>query len=614
MLRRFLLVFSALTGFAAAAADRAPIVFTLRFPEAAAHYVDVEAHIPTEGASSLTVFMSVWTPGSYLVREYARNIVDLTATAPDGPSLAVAKITKNRWEIATADHAAVTVHYRLYGREINVRGNWVEADFAMLNGAPTFISVVDDFQRPYVVNVVRPAPWQSTQSALVRSDTLDQFTAPDFDTLVDSPILVGSPQVDSFEVDGVPHTLVTLDGGGVWDNARAAQNLQLVITAQRDFWGHLPLDRPYTIFNLLTGDRGGLEHRNAFTISADRWLGRTHGGITSWLSLASHEYFHTWNGKRLRPVELGPFAYEHENYTPSLWIVEGITSYYQHVILARAGFYTPDRYLGAVSGSIAGTQRTPGRLVQAFAESSFDAWIKAYRSDENSVNTLFSYYGGGAVAAFLIDAQIQIVSDGDVTLDDVMRAAYARYSGLHGYTQDEFIALASEVAGGDLTAWFDALVNQPGEFDYQPALDWYGLEFEQPQPPAQPQPGTPAALAPPDPPKGWLGAGTTDQNGRLIITQVRSDTPAAAARLSVDDEVLAIENLRVSPSQLDRRLELYGAGTEVDFLISRRDQILSIPVTLGLKPEETWRLKIRSNATAAQKARVKKWLGQSPTP
>ncbi len=195
-----------------------------------------------------------------------------------------------------------------------------------------------------------------------------------------------------------------------------------------------------------------------------------------------------------------------------------------------------------------------------------------------------------------------------------MRAAYARYSGLHGYTQDEFIALASEVAGGDLTAWFDALVNQPGEFDYQPALDWYGLEFEQPQPPAQPQPGTPAALAPPDPPKGWLGAGTTDQNGRLIITQVRSDTPAAAARLSVDDEVLAIENLRVSPSQLDRRLELYGAGTEVDFLISRRDQILSIPVTLGLKPEETWRLKIRSNATAAQKARVKKWLGQSPTP
>ncbi len=400
MLRRFLLVFSALTGFAAAAADRAPIVFTLRFPEAAAHYVDVEAHIPTEGASSLTVFMSVWTPGSYLVREYARNIVDLTATAPDGPSLAVAKITKNRWEIATADHAAVTVHYRLYGREINVRGNWVEADFAMLNGAPTFISVVDDFQRPYVVNVVRPAPWQSTQSALVRSDTLDQFTAPDFDTLVDSPILVGSPQVDSFEVDGVPHTLVTLDGGGVWDNARAAQNLQLVITAQRDFWGHLPLDRPYTIFNLLTGDRGGLEHRNAFTISADRWLGRTHGGITSWLSLASHEYFHTWNGKRLRPVELGPFAYEHENYTPSLWIVEGITSYYQHVILARAGFYTPDRYLGAVSGSIAGTQRTPGRLVQAFAESSFDAWIKAYRSDENSVNTLFSYYGGAPSRPF----------------------------------------------------------------------------------------------------------------------------------------------------------------------------------------------------------------------
>ena len=317
-------------------------------------------------------------------------------------------------------------------------------------------------------------------------------------------------------------------------------------------------------------------------------------------------------GKRLRPVELGPFEYEHENYTTSLWIVEGITSYYQHVILTRAGFYTRDSYLGAVSGSIAGTQRTPGRLVQAFSDSSFDAWIKAYRSDENSVNTLFSYYGGGAVAGFLIDAKIQESSNGAKSLDDVMRAAYERYSGLSGYTQEQFIALASEVSGHDLTVWFDELVNQPGEFDYQPALDWYGLEFEQPKPPAKPEAGTPAANAPPDPPKGWLGAGTADQNGRLTITQVRSDTPAAAARLSVDDEIIAVEGLRVSNSQLDRRLELYGAETTVEFLISRRDQITTVPVTLGLKPEATWRLKVRSDATEAQKARVTKWLTSQP--
>lgn len=612
MLRRFLFVFTALLCVSAATADREPIRFTLSFPAAAAHYVDVEARIPTEGKDSLTVFMSVWTPGSYLVREYARNITRLDAFSPQGHPLASEKTIKNRWQIETGGQSHIVIRYRLYGREINVRNNWIEADFAMINGAPTFISVVDDHERPYVVTINRPAHWATTHSALIAGDRPDEFTAPDFETLVDSPILVGNPQVDTFEVDGVPHSLVTIDGGGVWDNTRAAQNLKLVIEAQRDFWGQLPLDRPYTIFNLLTGSRGGLEHRHSFTITADRWYGRTHGGITSWLSLASHEYFHTWNGKRLRPVELGPFEYEHENYTKSLWIVEGITSYYQHVILTRAGFYTHDRYLGAVSGSIAGTQRTPGRLVQAFSDSSFDAWIKAYRSDENSVNTLFSYYGGGAVAAFLIDAKIQAVSNGAKSLDDVMRAAYDRYSGLSGYTQEQFIALASEVSGHDLTTWFDKLVNQPGEFDYQPALDWYGLEFEQPKPPAQPEPGTPAANAPPDPPKGWLGAGTADQNGRLIITQVRSDTPAAAARLSVDDEIIAVEGLRVSNSQLDRRLELYGAETTVEFLISRRDQITTVPVKLGLKPEATWRLKFRANATDAQKARVTKWLNPTP--
>jgi predicted metalloprotease with PDZ domain len=612
MLPRIPLLFATLCALISITTAREPVKFTLSFTAAAAHYVDVEMQVPTEGKSTLTLFMPVWTPGSYLVREYARNIVKLEAFTPSDSQLEVDKVTKNRWQITTLNSAYIIVRYRLYAREINVRGNWVESDFAMLNGAPTFLAEVDDLDRPYVVKVLRPAAWRTTQTPLRPGAEPDTFTTSDFDTLIDSPILSGSPQVDTFEVDGVPHSLVTLDGGDVWDNTLAAANLKLVIEAQRDFWGTLPLDEPYYIFNLLTGSRGGLEHRNAFTISADRWLGRTHGGIRSWLSLASHEYFHTWNGKRLRPVELGPFEYEHENHTKSLWIVEGITSYYQHVILTRAKFNTPDQYLGAVSGSIAGVQNTPGRHVQAFADSSFDAWIKAYRSDENSVNTLFSYYGGGAVAGFLIDAKIQEISEGTASLDDVMRAAYVRYSGLHGYTQEEFIAVASEVAGHDLSGWFDSLVNQPGEFDYQPALDWYGLEFEQTKPPSAPIPGTPAAAAPLDPPQGWLGASTADQSGRLVITQVRSDTPAAAAGLSVDDEIIAVAGLRVSRSQLDRRLELYGADTEVEFLISRRDQIRTLPVTLGLKPDQTWRLKFRQDMTEVQKTRVEKWLQARP--
>ncbi|WP_221031445.1 M61 family metallopeptidase [Actomonas aquatica] len=606
MLRRCCLVLALFVPLLTAA--REPIAYTLSFPAAARHYADVEAVIPTDGAAELTLFMPTWTPGSYLIREYSRNIIDVTATDAAGTPLTVEKTSKNRWQITTAGADAITVAYRLFCREINVRSNWVERDFAVINGAPTYLTVADDFQRPYTVSVELPEGWVRSESAMTYTDAANTFTAPDFDTLVDSPLIAGSPQVDTFEVDGVLHRLVTIGGGDVWDNTRAARNLQKVVEIQRDFWGFLPYDEPYTVFNLLTGDRGGLEHRQSFTMTADRWYASTRGGIKSWLSLVSHEFFHAWNGKRLRPVELGPFDYEHENYTPSLWIVEGLTSYYQHLLLTRGGYNTPAQYLRALSGSIAGTQRTPGRLVQSLSDSSFDAWIKAYRRDENSLNTLFSYYGGGAVAGFIIDAQIQIVSNGQASLDDVMQAAYERYSGEHGYSEAEFIALAGEIAGADLTAWFDELVHHPGEFDYQPALDWFGLEFEAPRPPPSDD-AYPVADEPVDRVRGWLGANTKSDGGKLVVSAVPDGTPAAAAGLAVDDELIAIDHHRVGDNgTLNKVVRNLGADTAIDLLVSRQGLLLTLPATLAAEPTETWQLKVRSDATDAQKARVAKWL------
>jgi predicted metalloprotease with PDZ domain len=409
--RKLLLVLLVSTLVSLPGIARDPIAYTLRFPDAAAHYMDVEMVVPTEGANELNLFLPTWTPGSYLVREYSRNIISMDAAA-SGSALEVTKTSKNRWIVESEGVASVTINYRLFCREINVRNNWVETDFAVVNGAPTFITIVDDYKRPYLVTVELPSGWETTASPLPSADTANSYSAPDFGTLVDSPLIAGSPQVDRFEVDGILHSLVTIGGGGVWDNARAARNVQHLVEAQRTFWGGLPYDEPYVFFNLLTGSRGGLEHKQSMLMTGDRWYTKNRGGIRSWLSLVSHEFFHAWNGKRLRPVELGPFEYEHENYSPSLWVVEGLTSYYQHILLARAGYHTHEKYLGALSGSIAGTEKTPGRFVQSLSESSFDAWIKAYRKDENSINALFSYYSGGAVAGFLMDAKIQQETDG----------------------------------------------------------------------------------------------------------------------------------------------------------------------------------------------------------
>lgn len=599
---------SALSFLAESAAARDEISYTLHFPDASRHYMDVEMRVPADGAEVINLFMPVWTPGSYLVREYAKNIISLEAKDGADGVLEVSKTSKNRWRVEAGGSEWITVRYRLFCREINVRGNWVESDFAVINGAPTFLSVVDDYQRPYRVTVDLPEGWVRTCSPLAPAGDENSYLAPDFDTLVDSPLVVGAPQVDRFEVDGVDHFLVTLGGGGVWDNARAARNVQHLVETQRSFWGSLPYSEPYYFFNLLTGSRGGLEHRQSLMMTADRWYSMNRGGIRSWLSLVSHEFFHVWNGKRLRPVELGPFEYEHENYCSSLWVVEGITSYYQHVLLARAGYNTNDQYLGALSGSIAGTERTPGRFVQSLSASSFDAWIKAYRRDENSVNALFSYYSGGAVAGFLIDAEIQRASAGEASLDDVMREAYERYSGKHGYTESEFIALASEVAGEDLGSWFDRLVRQPGAFDYQPALDWFGLEFESPK--SSTNSGYfPVPEEPVDIPKGWLGASTSESGGIVTVTSVPSNTPAAAAGLCVDDEIIAIDRSRVDGKQLKRIVGLLGAGKEVELLVSRLGLLRTLKATLGETPRETWRLRLRSDMSDEQKARVEKWLG-----
>lgn len=589
------------------AANDAPIAYTLSFPEAAAHYVDVDMQVPSEGVSELVLFMSVWTPGSYLVREYSRNIVRFEAFDMQSRKLDAIKISKNRWKVETGGSEQVRVKYRLFAREINVRGNWVESDFAVINGAPTFLSVVGEYQRPYQVSIELPVGWQTTASSLPPGSEPNTYEVPDFDTLIDSPIIAGSPQIDTFEVDGVTHSLVTLGGGGVWDNARAARNVKRLVETQRDFWGSLPYDEPYYVFNLLTGSRGGLEHKQSLTMTADRWYASSRGGIRSWLSLVSHEFFHAWNGKRLRPIELGPFAYEEENYTRSLWIVEGITSYYQHVLLARAGYNTVDQYLGALSGSIAGTQRTPGRHTQALSCASYDAWIKSYRPDENSVNALFSYYGGGTVAGFLIDAKIQRVSEGKASLDDVMLAAYERFSGESGYTEDAFIDLASEIAGEDLSDWFEALVRTPGEWDYQPALDWFGLEFEAPKPYPS-NDAFPLEDEPVDRARGWLGAKTKNEKGHLLVTSVLSDTPAAQAGLSANDEVIAVDHHRVSSSNIQKIVRLLGAGTHVELLVARQGLLKTLPVVLGEEPRSTWRLQVHEDASDAQTIRLETWL------
>lgn len=579
-----------------------PIRYTLRFPEPHTHYVEVDAVYPTGGRPAVELMMAVWTPGSYMVREYSRHVENVRAASPAGGALEVEKTDKNRWRVVTAGAPAVTLRYRVYAHEMTVRTNWVEADFAMLNGAPTFITLADGGARPHEVAIEPARGWRVSMTGLPDAGGgAHRYRAPDYDTLVDSPMLVGNPAVYEFTVDDTRHSLVNIGEAGVFDGAQAAKDLEGLVREHRRMWGSLPYDR-YLFLNVLTAvpgqvPGGGLEHRNSSLLIAGRWATRARQSYLAWLELASHEYFHVWNIKRLRPVELGPFTYDDEVFTRSLWIAEGITDYYAELIVHRAGLSSQAEYLDALSNKIEELQTTPGRLVQPVDLASFDAWIKFYRPDENTPNASVSYYTKGAVMGFLLDARMRRASAGARSLDDVLRAAYQKFSGGRGYSPDEFRAVAEQASGLNLRSFWADAVEGTAELDYSEALETLGLRFRAPAPPAPDRPA-----------RAWLGMNTRNDAGRLVVAQVRRETPAYAAGLNVDDEIIAIDDFRVRADQLTQRLEAYKPGDRVTLLVARRDQLLRLPVTFGEEPPRRWRLEADPSAAEAPQQQRTRWL------
>jgi len=582
-----------------------PIAYTLRFPAPQTHYVEIEARVPTGGRPQIELTMAVWTPGSYLVREYARTLEGVAATTETGEPLAVEKTVKNHWRIDTRQAPRVVVRYRVYAREMSVRTDFVDSGFALINGAATFLTLADDLgdggRRAHEVRLELPAAWKVSASPLPHLPGAGEhaYRAEDFDTLVDSPIYAGNARTYPFEVAGKPHLLVNEGEDAVWDGPRSAADARKIVQTQVDFWGVAPYPR-YVIFNLLTESGGGLEHKDACTLMSSRWRTRTREGYLDWLGLVSHEFFHAWNGKRLRPVELGPFDYEREVYTRGLWVVEGFTSYYGDLLVHRAGFSTAKEYLKGLSKSIETLQITPGRLVQPLGEASFDAWIKFYRRDENSNNSAVSYYTKGEVVAFLLDARIRRATGGRRSLDNALRLAFQRYSGERGFRAEELRRTLEEVAGTDLGDWLHRAVDTVEELDYAEALDWYGLRFAEDEEKKEEEPR--------ELPAAWLGMDVSVQDGRLTVSAVKRGTPAYDAGVNAGDEVLAIDDYRVPPDGLEGRLKNYRPGEKVSLLVARRDRLVRLPVTFGEKPKPRWKLEPRPDATAEQKAHLAAWL------
>jgi predicted metalloprotease with PDZ domain len=383
-------------------------------------------------------------------------------------------------------------------------------------------------------------------------------------------------------------------GRGNLDAQRLLADLARIVEAHAVLFGELPYPRYLFILMLTDGARGGLEHRSSCAVLLPRFSFRGTAYERA-LKLLCHEFFHTWNVKRIHSEALGPFDYSQENYTRLLWAMEGMTEYYCTLLLRRAGLVTPERYLELLAEQMTELAETPGRRLQSLEEASFDAWIKYYRPDEHSVNSSVSYYLKGALASLLLDLEIRRRTAGARSLDDLMRLLWTRYGCADcGVPEGAYQDLLEQVAGGDWTDFFAQAIRGRGDLDYAPALQAVGIELQW-----HPDPGGPEA---------WLGFRTRGEGGRTRVTSVLSDGPAFTSGLSPGDELLALDGFRVDETSLVERLRDYQPGDTVTLSLFRGDELAQVPVTLAARPATRAALRKIRRASVRQRSLYEGWL------
>lgn len=574
-----------------------PVVYDITTPNLANHQLRIEAEFPAEafGQGAPVLALPVWTPGSYKVRDYSKSISGVEILSPAGARLE--KTAKNRWTVVgdLPPGEPVKVAYSVYGHELTVRTNFFSPDLSLIVGAATFLAPAPlsgtrlegtDFEVRF------PGLTSSVASGLEKLPS-GAYLAHGYDELVDSPLLFGDLDEHGFTAGGKPHTLVQAGDRRYWNLPVSLRDAAKVVSTVQDFWGTIPY-KDYHILNLITETRGGLEHLDSTVLMTSRFATSDREKYVEWLALVCHEHFHAWNVKRLRPKALGPFDYEAEVLTPSLWVAEGVTSYYDDLLVRRSGLSTRAEYLKALSGQLNTLWNTPGRQSLPLTEASLDAWIRLYQPTDNSINDDVSYYNKGAVVGWLLDTELRRRTQGKLTLDHVMREAYKQFA-RDGFEEAQFRALVSRMAGSSFEEFFNLALDGTGELELQSALDYWGLDWVLDDSKAKVDP--------------FLGLNSND--GRTVDS-VAAGSPAALAGLSPGDELLAIDGTRVPVAGPGALLKHLKVGKPYPVLVSRMGRLKELTVSLTAPPAPKRLLKVRTGE-GAQAARLEAWLGPETT-
>ena len=574
----------------------------------AAHRFEVSCTVMAPDPAGQRFALPAWIPGSYLIREFARNVLSIRAES-GGKTVRLEKIDKHTWQApALKAGQPITVTCEIYAWDLSVRGAHLDPTHAFFNGTSVFLRAIGQESSPCLVDIQPPdgktfKNWRvatalepaSGEKGSAKRHGFGLYRAESYDTLIDHPVEMGTFSLATFEACGVPHD-VAITGRHDCDMKRLTADLKRVCEWQIRFFGEPAPMRRYVFLVTAVGDGyGGLEHRASTALLCSRndlpypGMKGLPESYRSFLGLCSHEYFHTWNVKRIKPAAFVPYDLDRENYTTQLWAFEGITSYYDDLALLRSGVIELKDWLELTAKTITNVHRSPGRLRQSLAESSFDAWSKFYRPDENTPNAVVSYYAKGALAALALDLSLRKESRNRISLDDVMRVLWARFGQTgNGVGDDDIRLIAEELSGLNLGRFFADTLHGTRDLPLKRLLSPFGVRLEWER----------AKTA-------SLGIKTGAEGNEVKLATVYDDGPAQQAGLAAGDVLVALNGLRVTPAALDKHLARLNPDDTVELHAFRRDELMQFSVRLAPPPADTAKLL----ADTAPSILRKGWLG-----
>jgi predicted metalloprotease with PDZ domain len=575
--------------------DAPTISYRVAMSQPYSHLFEVTLQVTDWHSPTLDLKMPVWTPGSYLVREYAKQVQDFQAEdGNSGSILSSRKVAKNHWRIDTENATEIIVNYRVFANDLSVRTNHLDGTHGYFNGAALFYYIPSLEKQPITIKIIPPHPeWKISTTLASIEGTHDTFLARDFDTLVDSPVEIGTQKIYDFSVLGKPHQLVIWGEGNI-DPERTIADTTKIIETEAKLFGGLPYDRYLFLLHLSANGYGGLEHKDSCSLIYSRFGFRKKDKYQNFMQLVAHEFFHLWNIKRIRPKELEVFDYEGENYTTSLWFAEGTTSYYDTLLPLRAKIYNEKTFLNDLGKAITRYLNTYGRKVQPVAESSFDAWIKLYRPDANSPNSQISYYLKGEMVSLLLDLLIRSRHRNERCLDDVMRELWQNFGREEiGYSAQQLEDIIAGIAGTDLQDFFAKYLYGTEELPFDKYLQPFGLKLkaiydEETLP--------------------YFGCRLQSENGREVIKFVEANSPAALAGIDAGNELLAIDGIRIAAEQLVDRLKDYRVNDIIQVTVFDRDELKTRSVVLEQPQPTRYEIVKMESISETQQQNLDGWL------